>query len=505
MVALVGTDGGETLDVTEETTSVNALGGNDTISFALDLTAVSTSFTTGVIDGGAGDQDVLSIGGFVGADPITVNGVEYDAVVDLLGNEFQISSTQTITLAGIERAFGSAGNDYIVGSGAQGEVLTGNAGDDVIVTGFGQNGFLDGGDGIDTISFENYQGNANAGEGIFINLGEGGPLVLTAGFSYIQNANNFENIIGSAFNDNFVGSDDDNVIEGGAGADQINGAGGNDTASYANSDAGVTAVLGGGNDIFGSNDAAGDVFTSIENLTGSAFRDALIGDVNDNVLDGGEGSDFLSGGEGSDTLLGGADNDVLSGGAGADTMDGGEGLDNADYRDAQGGVTVDLAEGTGSGGDAQGDVYISIEAVLGSVAGDAILGNDSANLFRGNGGDDLLDGAGGNDTLLGGAGNDSIYSGSGIDRLFGGDGDDSFVFEAANEGRAVIYDFGGGDTIDVSDLASIGIENFEDVQAVANGYKGSTVLAFDDHFVTLVGVDVDSLTADMFDFGDMMA
>ena len=45
----------------------------------------------------------------------------------------------------------------------------------------------------------------------------------------------------------------------------------------------------------------GDTFTSIENLSGSAFDDTLTGDTADNVLEGGDGADTLDGGAGADT------------------------------------------------------------------------------------------------------------------------------------------------------------------------------------------------------------
>ena len=64
---------------------------------------------------------------------------------------------------------------------------------------------------------------------------------------------------------------------------------------------------------------------SIENLTGGAGDDSLVGNNAINVLGGGGGADWLVGGPGSDAFDGGAGNDVLvwSNGDGTDLMEGG--------------------------------------------------------------------------------------------------------------------------------------------------------------------------------------
>ena len=100
--------------------------------------------------------------------------------------------------------------------------------------------------------------------------------------------------------------------------------------------------------------------------------------------------------------------DTLRGGAGADQLDGGAGIDTASYYTSAAGVTVDLAAGTGSGGDAAGDTLIGIENLSGSNIGDDVLaGNAGANTLQGWGGGDVLRGGAGADTLDGGAGSDT--------------------------------------------------------------------------------------------------
>ena len=84
--------------------------------------------------------------------------------------------------------------------------------------------------------------------------------------------------------------------------------------------------------------AAGDKLTSIENLSGSAYRDYLIGSDVDNQLSGNGGDDTLIGNGGDDRLTGGAGDDRLSGGTGDDTLTGETGADIID-----GGTGADTA------------------------------------------------------------------------------------------------------------------------------------------------------------------
>ncbi|MBC6442799.1 MAG: hypothetical protein GDA53_06700 [Rhodobacteraceae bacterium] len=99
------------------------------------------------------------------------------------------------------------------------------------------------------------------------------------------------------------------------------------------------------------------------------------------------------------TVVGRAGNDTLNGGAKADMLDGGEGIDTAVYSDSNAGVTVNLATGRGSGGDAHGDVLTSIENLIGSGHNDRLTGDGGNNVLKGGGGNDRLKGGGGDDTL----------------------------------------------------------------------------------------------------------
>ncbi len=84
-------------------------------------------------------------------------------------------------------------------------------------------------------------------------------------------------------------------------AEQINGAAGEDTVSYSNSESGVAIDLSKNHCSGGY--AEGDSLFSIENLIGSSSNDTFIGDGNSNVFQGQGGNDTLDGGEGDDTAV----------------------------------------------------------------------------------------------------------------------------------------------------------------------------------------------------------
>src|SRR5215467_16337087 len=122
--------------------------------------------------------------------------------------------------------------------------------------------------------------------------------------------------------------------------------------------------------------------------------------------------DVLHGFGGNDMLFGGSGDDLLDGGPGADTMLGGAGSDTADYSSSAAGVTVNLAAGLGSGGDAQGDVLGGIENIVGSAHDDVLMGDSGANTLAGGAGNDayFVDNAGDQVIENAAAGLDTIYS-----------------------------------------------------------------------------------------------
>ena len=245
----------------------------------------------------------------------------------------------------------------------------------------------------------------------------------------LEGTNKADEIRGLAGDDALVGFSGDDILEGGAGADQLFGSSGFDFASYRSSSQGVRVNL--GDFLTEDGHADGDELYSIEGLIGTSRTDHFQGDSQRNILRGEGGEDELLGDGGNDRLEGGAGRDILIGDAGADELRGDGGTDFALFYGSQQAVTVNLATGRGSGGEAEGDRFVSIEAVQGSSFNDRIIGNGAANLFAGSTGSDLITGGGGADRFFTGGSDGSPpqapdhvtdFSRSQGDKIVAGDG-----------------------------------------------------------------------------------
>ncbi|SNB82083.1 Ca2+-binding protein, RTX toxin-related, partial [Rhodoblastus acidophilus] len=385
--------------------------------------AANTS-KAGVISSGGGDDLVFdgagadSIDGGAGFDIVDYSASHTFVVASLEARLGRSGDAQGDVYLNIEGLTGSKFNDTLTGDaksnlldggdgddllsgGAGDDTLRGGAGDDTLIGGAGAD-VLDGGAGVNTVD---YSASSTA---VRIDLSQ---QTATGGDAAGDTLINIRNVIGTLYNDRIVASDaggllsggrgddtliggaGDDTLIGGRGADLLQGGGGVNTVDYSGSDAAVVvdmmdAAAEGG-------EAAGDVFSNIQVVIGTVFADTLRGDDADNVFVGGPG---------------------------ADVIDGRGGFDAVDYSDATGAVQIDLAAGTGKGGEAEGDTLTNIEKVIGSHYNDQLSGGDGAQTFDGGWGDDALAGGDGSDSYLFGFGDgqDTIVEAgedSDIDRL----------------------------------------------------------------------------------------
>jgi Ca2+-binding RTX toxin-like protein len=437
-------------------------GGNDTLISIEDVegsafddsfigSAGSNHITGGdgndYIDGGAGD-DVLD--GGAGSDTVSfVSSSDAVSVNLTLGQA--IGGAGADTLNSIENVTGSGFDDVIVGDSGL-NILSGGLGNDRISGGSG-NDVIDGGDGSDTVDY------AGAGSAVSVNLQTGAVSGATT-----DTLTSIENITGSGFDDSFVGTASDNIIDGGAGVD---------TVSYAAEAGGVSVNLSTG---AVSTQSGFDILTSIENVTGGLGDDAFVGTSSDNVIDGGSGLDSVS----YESATGGVnvnlDTGVVTGAAGADTL-------------------TSIEDVTGSGFD---------DTLNGTAASNMILAGAGADAIVSGGGDDVIDGGVGTDTLsyasliasvsvnlqtgvVTGATQDTL---SNVENITGTGFDDAFVTNAASN---FIDGGAGSDTVDYS--STVGDMSVDLSSGLVLGGGGADILLSVENLLTGSGDDVVSASS----------
>ncbi|SPH22353.1 Bifunctional hemolysin/adenylate cyclase [Ascidiaceihabitans donghaensis] len=382
--------------------------------------------------------------------------------------EHHISGANTYWISPV--LSGWAGNDLLLGNdnagningGTGSDTLAGLGGDDSIVGGSGSDA-LYGGAGTDTL---------RGGSGSDLLSGNEGNDSL------IGNTGS-DTLIGGDGDDTLTGGDGSDILGGGEGADSIFGNSGSDllfgeagddwlngglSADTLHGGAGADTLIGDyGNDLLSGGEGDDD-------LDGGTGKDLLYGNEGLDTLDGGSGEDALFGGDGVDDLQGGEGADYLEGGAGADILDGGESvLDIAGYRDSDAGVFIDLVEGTATGGHAEGDTFVGIEGLLGSLHNDNLKGDDLANQIYGVDGNDTLWGWNGRDTVTGGDGNDRLYGNLDSDTLYGGAGNDVLTAGYGGEGQQYLD---GGTGSDRYQIHSLGLNHFvfEEEETTSNNH-----------------------------------
>ena len=386
---------------------------------------------------------------------------------------------------------GTPGPDHLVGTAGD-DIINGLDGVDMLTGGQGSD-VLNGGSGVDTANY------SSSAAGVTVDLAAG---TGSGGDAEGDTLIGIESVIGSAFADHLYGGAGDDLLSGGGGDDVLWGGPGADyfldataVISYQGSSAAVTVDLRVGDGSGSGGDAEGDrfMFGADVNILGSSHNDILKGSDQANILQGASGDDSISGFGGNDTLEGGDGNDglgggtgadVLRGGAGADWLSGGDGSDTASYWYSSVDVTVDLATGTGHGGDAEGDTLTGFEILSGSQSDDHLSGDALANTLQGWNGNDVLAGGAGKDVLAGGAGADRFVFTTIGDSLYG-----------ANADRISDFSHVQGDKIDVSAIdADTGIAGDQAFTFISTGlYTGQAgqLRYVSDGTVTTIAGDID--------------
>ena len=409
--------------------------------------------------------------------------------------------------AGNDTIYGGDGNDTLLGGdgadtlygGSGNDQLSGGAGDDVFYADAGADAF-DGGSGFDTVIY-----GLGLTSGVAINLAN---PAAGSGPAQSDTFVNIEKIVGTNYNDSFVGDasgnwfaggEGDDTFEGGAGADTFDGGNGTNTLSYAHSGAGVSVNLLA--NTFSGGDAEGDKITgygyvgsstfypTVQNVIGSAYDDVLIGGGSFSYLFGGDGNDTLSiapDGNGGGRLSGGAGNDIYltgtnfyayieeSPGGGYDEI---RALGNVEI---YGEVEVEKIVFVGTG-NFRGGGSGCAQTIIGGSGDDSIQGRGGADTLIGNGGNDTLVGGSAADQLFGGDGNDTLDGALGADLLNAGDGDDVIYYYGDSAGVTIIggagfdtLDYKGfGQTIDLENPMFSGIERINGSREYADTLYGN--------------------------------
>lgn len=256
-----------------------------------------------------------------------------------------------------------------------GQLLVGSAGNDGLV----------GTVSNDTVTY------AYAGAAVTVSLAlKTQQNTVGAGLDILSNINN---LIGSNQADNLSGDVLGNVLDGGAGADTLKGAGGDDIYVVDNAGDVVTEVLNAGTDTVLSS-VTFALKNNVENLillgnqaingTGNNLANMITGNAASNTLNGGAGADSLAGGFGDDiyTVDNTGDSITEDSNAGADRINSS--------------VSFTLPN------------QVENLFLTGTLAINGV-GNDLANLLQGNAAANILDGAAGADVLKGGGGDDVYW------------------------------------------------------------------------------------------------
>lgn len=550
---IVANGGSDIINGTVGDDDVDAGAGNDII-----LVAAEADHLMGTIDGGAGtdelrfsssvDGEVLSLNAGddnieavtlgTGTAAVAVTTGTADLSVD--ASAFNSTSGAGLTItgnAGDNTITGSEANDIISG-GAGLDTLSGAGGDDVITGGAGADQ-VDGGDGNDVfvvasttdLAGDTYDGGAawdevrldhatgtvfavadaqySNIEAVTLGTGTAAAAVTTGTLAHGLNAAGYTGngllLTGNAGANAITGTALEDVIVGGAGADNVNAGDGDDivilksasefssgekvdggdgadelrfagttsgdtlTLAAYSATAGISSmrnlesvVIGTGTDVLANTSG-----TTALNVNAAAYGAGLAITGNDgaNTITGTNFTDSIFAGGGNDIIVNTKGDDDVDAGAGNDVinvlletdhingvLDGGDGVDEVRFSSTVTGDTlafnasdVNLEKAT-----ITSTIAVNVDAsAYGGVDshGLTITGNAAANVVDGSEFDDIIDGLGGNDVMRGNGGNDTFVVRSQADLAAGktydgGDGFDVLQYASTTAGTLAVNNSG---------------------------------------------------------------
>jgi Ca2+-binding RTX toxin-like protein len=335
-----------------------------------------------------------------------------DMVVTAVSTYFLPDNVEDLIYSGPanESFFGTGNNlvNVIIG-GDWHDALDGKGGADVMA----------GGKGHDIYRVD------NAGDQIAEEAGQGEDTVYSE-LTYFKLGINVEHLryvgndtlsftgVGNEYNNNISGGAADDVLDGGTGADQMLGHGGNDTYWVDNLGDKVVEDAGKG----------------IDEVRVRMLSSYTLGANVERLSYDGTGAFWATGNALDNRLITGSGNDRLDGGAGADRMEGNGGNDIY-VVDSAGDLVVELA----NGGSDTVSTALSAYTLTDNV--ETLIYAGASNLSFSAIGNAL------DNVISAGEANDFIDGGAGADRMTGGGGNDVYVVD--NAGDVIVEGgFGGG-------------------------------------------------------------
>jgi Ca2+-binding RTX toxin-like protein len=433
------------------TATLNLDGADDNVTVSVSGGLLVHGQTTGGLNSGAdwdsatdGDQTVAANGTFT----VVVNGGD--------GNDALTVLAKTTEIAGATLN-GDGGDDVLTGADTN-DTLNGDDGNDRLIGAKGTD-LMNGGAGNDTLVWNNGDGsdrmNGDAGnDGVEVNgsptLGDVFTLDPEPGGVKFKRTNLVPFTLDTA-TERF----------------QVNGLGGDDSVS-ANAGVGALTLL------------SVDGGTGADTVNGSDGPDLILGGEGNDVLNGGGGDDRIVGDRGNDTMNGATGDDTLvwNNGDGTDVVNGDAGRDDVEVNGAPAAGDVFTVQPNGARIKFDRTSLVPFSLDIGSsetMHANGLGGDDTITVGEvgayevtasGGPGNDTLTGGGSADTFLGGSGNDTITAGGGLDVVSGDDGDDRVNIR---DNTADLARGGAGNDAVVADRAGLDIlDGFETIDRTPN-------------------------------------